>query len=118
MRRIGPFVIRWAARCTALIVAGLFLVLVGGEMLDPHSGPPSSFREWAGIVLFICSIAGMLLAWRWELTGAAFSLATLAVFLFVVRITRYDIVAIAAVPGILFFGDWVVRRLERPEASR
>jgi hypothetical protein len=95
----------------------MFLVLVAGEMLNPHSGPPSSFREWAGIVLFTCSMAGMLLAWRWELTGASVSLATLAVFFFVVRITRYDIVAIAAVPGILFVSDWVLRRLDRPEVS-
>ena len=118
MRRIGVFVIRWGARGAGLLVIGLFLYLLAGELLNPHSGPPSTFREWAGIALFACSMAGMLLAWKWELTGAVLSLITLAVFTVVVRMTRYDIVAIAAVPGILFVGDWVVRRFERPEASR
>lgn len=116
MRQMGFVAIRWAARCAALLVAGAFLVLLSGEMLNPHSGPPSSFRDWAGIVLIFCSVAGMLLAWKWEFAGATVSLATLAAFFFVVRFSRYDIVAMAAVPGILFVGDWAVRRFERPEA--
>jgi hypothetical protein len=60
----------------------------------------------------------MLLAWKWELTGAVLSLATLVVFTVVVRMTRYDIVGIVALPSLLFIGDWIIRRYQTAEPSR
>jgi hypothetical protein len=118
MRRISVFVLRWGARCATLLVIGAFLYLLAGEMLNPHSGPPSGFREWAGIVLLACSLAGMLLAWKWELPGAVLSLVTLAAFSIVVGMNRYEIVGIVALPGLLFFGDWIIRKHQHPELSR
>jgi len=92
MRRFAYSVIHWAARCAALLVAGTFLLLLAGELLNPHSGPPTEFREWAGMVLLIAAIIGMLAAWKWELPGALLSLLTLAAFTVVARMHRYDVV--------------------------
>jgi hypothetical protein len=101
---------RWLARSAALLVAGAYLLLVAGEVLTPHSGPPTHLREWAGIALLSAAVAGMMLAWKWELPGALISLASLAVFVPLVHMRRYDVVAIAAVPGILFLLDWALRK--------
>lgn len=115
MRRFAYAVIHWAARCAALLVTGAFAVLLTGEFINPHSGPPTEFREWAGMVLLIAAIGGMLAAWRWELPGALWSLLSLAAFVTVVGFRRYDIVGFAAIPGILYLGDWLLRH-KRPEA--
>ena len=109
MPEFGLAATRWAARAFSILVVGAFLYLLEGEFIDPHSGPPTTFREWAGIVLFITSIASLVVAWRWELPGAAASIATLIAFVFVVRMTRYDVVVMAAIPGALFLLDWILR---------
>ena len=113
------FMTRWMARCAAILIAGAFLFLVSGEVFHPHSGPPTQAREWAGIVLFPAAIVAALLAWKWELPGALASLAALAVFVPTVRMRNYGIVALFALPGILFVVDWVVRhRLGYPRAHQ
>jgi hypothetical protein len=114
MRRFEYALIHWTARCAALLVAGAFFVLLAGELINPHSGPPTEFREWAGIVLLTAAIVGMLAAWKWELAGALVSLLTLAVFVPVVGMRRYDIVGFAAIPGILYLVDWLLRH-KRPD---
>jgi hypothetical protein len=122
MTRFAYGIICWAARCAALLVAGGFLVLVTGEMMNPFSGPPAGFREWAGIVLLIAAVAGMLAAWKWELPGALLSLLTLAAFVPVVGMRRYDVVGFAAIPGILSLSDWYLSewlpRHQTPQAVR
>lgn len=110
MRSIAYVAIHWAARCAALLVTGTFLLLLAGEFINPHSGPPTDWREWAGIGLLIAAILGMLAAWKWELPGALLSLLTLAAFVAVVRMHRYDVVGFAAIPGILYLSDWLLRR--------
>jgi len=103
---------RWTARLAALLVAGAYVMLVLGEFFPhPHSGPPTHFREWAGIVLLTSAMAAMLAAWKWELAGALASLVALAAFVVVVRMQNYEVVAVAVIPGLLFAADWVLRRL-------
>jgi hypothetical protein len=118
MRRFAYAVIHWAARCAALLVTGTFLLLLGGNFLNPDSPGPTHFREWAGIVLLIAAIIGMLAAWKWELRGALLSLLTLAAFVPVAGMHRYTVVGFAAIPGILFLGDWLLRRQRRESVLR
>ena len=102
--------LRWLARLSALVIAGGFLLMVAGEMLSPHSNPPSHLREWVGILLLTSTCAGMLLAWRWELPGALLSLASLAVFTAVIVFRRHTVHMVLALPGLLFVADWLLRR--------
>ena len=119
MAQIMMSLTRWAARIAALLVAGTYVMFVVGEFLPhPHSGPPTSFREWAGIVLLTSVVVAMMAAWKWELAGALVSLAALAVFVPMVRMRNYEVVAVVAIPGVLFVGDWVLRRLFVPTAAR
>jgi hypothetical protein len=109
MQQFVYLVVRWVARLSAVLVAGGFLFLVAGEMLSPHSGPPTHLREFAGIGLLAFAMAGMLLAWKWELPGALLSLGALATFVAVVRLNRYGVIAVIAIPGVLFLADWILR---------
>jgi hypothetical protein len=102
--------IRWAARCAAVVVSAGFIYLVSGELLSPHSGPPTQFREFAGLALLTLVIVAMLAAWKWELPGALVSLGTLAAWVYIVNMQRLGIVAVMATPGLLFIADWLLRR--------
>ncbi len=98
--------IRWAARGAVLVICGGFAMLVGGEILSPHSGPPTHLREYAGIALLALVMAAMLAAWRWELGGALLSLGGLAVWTYMVHMRRMGVVAVIAIPSVLFLTDW------------
>lgn len=101
--------IRWAARLSALVLAAMFTLMVAAEFTAPHSGPPDSFLEWAGIGLLAAVVGGAILAWKWELTGASLSLLSLIIFAALMRI-RADIVIVAcAMPGLLFLADYAMR---------
>jgi hypothetical protein len=104
-------VLRWCARISAVLVSGTFLFLAVGEILYTRTGLPTRVIEWFTFGVFIAALASMLLAWKWEATGALVSLACLAVFAALVPLPDYVPVAIAAIPGVLFLADWLLRRL-------
>lgn len=105
--------LRWIARLSGLLIAGGYVLLAGGELFSPQSGNSPNLREWSGIILLTVTCAGMLLAWRWELPGAALSLASLAAFAALIRFNRYTVHFVLAIPGILSLADWMLRRRDR-----
>ena len=105
-------VLRWAARLSALVIAGGYALLMVGEMSSSPSGPPSTLIEWAGILLLATAVIAMLIAWRWELLGGAISLAMLGVVALFIRgsATFHRSISVMAIPGVLYCIDWLVRR--------
>lgn len=105
--------LKWLARAAGVMVAGGFLLLMLGEMTSPHSGPPTHWKEWLGIVLITVACLAPLLAWKWELEAALLSLAALAAWVPIVNF-RMDraggTLAVMAVPACLFLLDWAVRK--------
>lgn len=113
-----PKFVHWAARSVALVVAAFFLLLMLSELITPHSRPPTGWLEWGQITLLVLVIAGMLLAWKWELPGTLLSLGALVLWVWAVRITRYpDIVVLLAAPSILFLGDWMLHFGQRHDRN-
>ena len=104
--------LRWAARLSALLVVGGFLVLTVGDLSRPHSPGPSTFLEWAGILLLTTACAAMLAAWRWELAGGSLSLVAISIFAVVIRgsHTVHMVLLTMAIPGALYLLDWLTRR--------
>src|SRR5690349_19346012 len=94
-----PTILRWIARLSALLIAGGFVVLVAGEMLAPHSAPPTKLIEWTGIALLTATCVGMLLAWRWELPGALMSLTALIAFSLLIKMGHHTVLFVFALPG-------------------
>jgi len=62
------------------------------------------------MVLLFGAIAAMLAAWKWELPAALISLFALGAFAAVVQMRRFDVLAVLAVPNLLFLLDWKLRR--------
>jgi len=105
-----PTVVRWLARLSGLLIAGLYIFFAVGEFTTAHSGPSPTFVEGTGIALLTATCAGMVVAWRWELTGAIVSLVSLIGFTLLIRVNNHSITVVLAVPGILYILDWVLHR--------
>jgi hypothetical protein len=117
MSPLASVILRWLARLSALFFACVFLVIMIKEFLAPQSGPASGFAEWAGISLLLVAVAGMLLAWKWDLTGALIALAALVLHVAVVRHRSYDVMWFAAVPAVLYLANWLLRRFRTPPSA-
>ena len=109
-------IVRWTARLMAVAVAAVFLAFAVGE--PSGSFRAIHFREWIGMVLLFGAIAAMLLAWKWEFAGALISLLALVAFAAVVRMNRFDVLAITAIPNILFLLDWKLRQWHSPPIAK
>jgi hypothetical protein len=96
------------------LLAALFAMFLAAEVLAPHSGPPTTLREWLGIGLICAGFLSAPLGWRWELPAALISLGCFAAFSIVIE--PLPPVLVAAIPGILFLADWYLRRRIRRTA--
>jgi hypothetical protein len=64
---------RWIARVLSIVVVGIIVAFLG-------EGTPKP-KEWLLIAFFpIGMLAGLVLAWWWEITGAFISIGSMAVF--------------------------------------
>lgn len=97
--------LRWSARLLAGILVGLVLVIFIGEGgFDPLKLRPIEALQMA---LFLSTCLGMVIAWRWPLSGGAIS--TIGILLFFAiefalagRFPSGPIFHLMLVPGILF----------------
>ena len=105
-----PSVVRWLARLSGTLIAGLYVFFAIGEFTTPHSGPSPTFVEGTGIALLTATCAGMLVALRWELTGAIVSLVSLIGFTLLIRVNNHGVIIAMAVPALLYILDWVLHR--------
>lgn len=104
--------LRWLARLAGLALAGMYLFMIAAEILHPHSGPPSHWKEWLGIGLCAIACLAPLVSWKWEFEGAVLSLAALAAFVALVRFRDYEVPAMISVPALLFLADYGLRRVQ------
>jgi hypothetical protein len=73
--------LRRLARIASLICLAFIILMVLGEILTPHSPPPSGIHDFVGLALMPGGLfVGLLLAWRWELMGGGISLLSLIAF--------------------------------------
>ena len=83
--------VRWLARVTSLVSAGLLLLFIIGEGSGPN---PITARVWIGLLFFPFGVvAGMAVAWRREVLGSLVSIGSLASFYIV-----YGLVLAHAMP--------------------
>ncbi|MBL8212750.1 MAG: hypothetical protein JNK87_18700 [Bryobacterales bacterium] len=102
-----PTLLRWAARGTALLLTGIFLLILSGEIATPHAGARATPLEYLGMLFILLAVMGMMLAWREELAGAILSLA--AILAFGLTIDWIGALVVAMIPGVLYLADWGVR---------
>jgi len=117
MSPLASGVLRWLARLSALFFACVFLLVVLGELLAPQSGPSSNLMDWTSIALMLIAIAGLALAWKWDITGALIALAAMVLHVSLVRNRTYAVIWLAAIPAVLYAADWVLRRPRSPDKT-
>jgi hypothetical protein len=108
-------VARWGARILSgmiLFFWGFFLIahLVGDE---GRSSRPLVWSDYAILTTLVVALAGLALAWKWELAGAAITLAAIAACAAVnwkVLVFPGTLIPITAV---LFASSWWIRRAPR-----
>ncbi|HNZ01222.1 MAG TPA: hypothetical protein PKV95_00245 [Anaerolineaceae bacterium] len=110
--------IRWLARILGVLVV-IFWIL---KILDPQSG---DLQQVAPVDAFLLSLtglalAGLLLAWRWELAGGIFTLVMLLIREIAWVILKGNwmigfliLWVMIATPAILFLAAWRMERKER-----
>jgi len=117
MPKLVPFLVRWAARLSAFFIASAYTFFLIGEFYAPHSSSTPTLREWAGIALITTAVGGMVAAWWHELPGALVSLVALALFVLVIPMRQFGVIAVIAIPGILYLLDWTVRNPVRMRSA-
>ena len=103
-------VFRWTARLLGCaLIALVTLIAIGEGMPNPLS---QSLLVQMGFLAMLLLMAGMVAAWRWELTGAAISLTGWCLFVgAVVPLARMNWFVVAlALPGLLHASSAVLRR--------
>ena len=105
--------LRWSARVLSILAVGVVLLFAFGEGLNLSH---FTARELVLFVFFPVGVClGMALAWRWEGLGGGITVASLAAFYLVHRLTSssfprgFAFVALAA-PGFLFLLCWLWAR--------
>jgi hypothetical protein len=68
-------VLRWVARIWSLLLAAFALLM--GLTPDPSITEPVPLEDWFLLGFWGVAILGLLVAWRWEIVGAAIAIATM-----------------------------------------
>jgi hypothetical protein len=119
MARWLLLVLRWLARITGLILAGLVLLFVVGE------GPPNPVRQPFSVQLeflaMFLMLVGFLLGWRWEAAGGILAVVGFTIF-FATEIVVNGrppgrAIPLFAIPGVLFLATAGVAALRRSQRS-
>jgi hypothetical protein len=115
MFRIVSLILRWVARIAAVLIAAIFFAFIVGEPVGSLRAIDA--RDWVGMVLLFVCIAAMLATWKWEFPAALVSLFALGAFAAVVRMNRYDVLVVAAMPNCCSFwtGSCVVCMRRTPK---
>ena len=112
-RSVSLCALRWSARVLSVLAIGVLLVFAFGEGLNLSQ---FTARELVLFVFFPLGVClGMAVAWRWEGVGGGLTVASLAAFYLVNRLSSshfprgFAFVAFAA-PGFLFLVCWLWTR--------
>lgn len=110
--------LQWTARVAGTLLLLFLLYMLVGHLTGDANGPTGmvfrSGRERLAFFFFpVCTIVGLVLAYRWELAGGGVVLGSLIALCAV----RPDLVRPAflalSVPGLLYLLHWAVERWGR-----
>ena len=106
--------LRWSARVLSILAVGIVLMFAFGEGLNLSHFTAQELVLFVFFPLGVC--LGMVVAWRWEGLGGGITMASLAAFYLVNRLSSssfprgFAFGALAA-PGFLFLLCWLWTRL-------
>jgi hypothetical protein len=114
-RNVLARTLRWTAIITGTFVLVFLVIMLIGHLTGDANGPSGmtfgSKADLAGFILFpLCTMAGLILAYKWELIGGAVVLVSIA-GLFVLR---PDLLPTAfwlwGLPALFYLAHWYLSR--------
>ena len=110
--------LRILARCAGLLIGGGYVLLVLLEYGAPQGRISARASDWNASLLFLAIFVGLLVSRRWELPGAALSLAGIIGFSLYVPFFASPVLWVLLIPVLLYLLDWMFhhrgRRASRP----
>lgn len=72
---------RWSARVLSGLIVLFFGFFLVAHLFGDQGGPsrPLVWNDYVILVTLVLSLVGLLLAWKWELAGAAITLISIAI---------------------------------------
>jgi hypothetical protein len=106
---------RWVARAWSLLIVAFVVMMVVTP--DPYATEPVPAEDWFLLGVWGVAVLGLVVAWRWERTGALITIGTMFlrepiwVILKGGWLVNFLIVWVALVPpAVLFLLSWRWRR--------
>ncbi|MGO8929182.1 MAG: hypothetical protein ACLQU3_20135 [Limisphaerales bacterium] len=112
--------VRWFARILSLLIILFWGIFIVGSFLDSirggHPSGPLSMHDRIGFTLMLAWLLGLALAWRWELAGAALTLAAVLIHAFFINPRVVEgLGMLPPITALLFVLCWWVGRQSRQE---
>ena len=108
--------IRWIARILSVLIILFWGVMIVGSFLESirggHPSGPLSMHDRMGLTLMFAWLLGLALAWKWELAGAALTLAAFLIEAFFINWKAHHFFTIRYP----FRRNWIRRRTPTPDA--
>ncbi|MGA3164379.1 MAG: hypothetical protein ABSD77_09345 [Verrucomicrobiota bacterium] len=109
---------RWIARILSVLIILFWGVFIVGSFLDSirggHTSGSLSMHDRMGLTLMFAWLLGLALAWRWELAGAALTLAAILIQAFFINwrvVVGFGI--LPPITALLFLLCWWMGRQSR-----
>jgi hypothetical protein len=112
--------VRWFTRILSLLIVLFWGIFIVGSFLDSirggHPSGPLSMHDRMGLTLMFVWLLGLALAWRWELAGAALTLAAVLIHAFLINPRVVEGLGILPpITALLFVLCWWVGRQSRQD---
>ena len=114
--RPSASVCRWIARIIGTLFVTVLLILAIVHRASLPNLLALTPISYVGLVGFVLMLTGMLIGWRWELTGGILSLAGVLVLIEPTRVNGKItwFFAVMAAPGVLYLAShWLRSRASR-----
>ncbi|HMO64939.1 MAG TPA: hypothetical protein PKE47_06910 [Verrucomicrobiota bacterium] len=111
--------LRWTARSLSLLVLAFWGFFLAAHLLGDagQSSRPLAVRDAAQIAAMLLGLAGLALAWRYELAGAVVTLASAAVAACLNPRAMTGLAALPLVAALLFLIAWRIGRAASPQPA-
>jgi hypothetical protein len=112
MNKSAVIVVRWVARVISvpvLLYCGFFLV---ANLIGVNEAPslPRNMSDFIGLTALVVSLAGLAVAWKWEVAGAAATLVVVLIGIVINPIGIVSLLALIPVDALLFLAaGWMSR---------
>lgn len=103
-------ILNWTARIWSILSIAFILIFFLGSLLGPDKGGESNPSLLDFIFFPIGLVIGLILAWKWKLTGGIIAVLSIILFHLTIEPGLNLFIELLAAPGLLFIIAAVIPR--------